>query len=685
MRARRTRGGDAPPPTGPNLMKQKYRAPQSGASRIVLALALAGSCAWAQQEQQAEETELAPVTVSAHDGQAVPTDSTGVSVTVVDVAALRDTEDVYTVSDALTTVPGLYVLPGGGINQQGNVSYVVTRGLKSDAYTQTVVDGMRLNSSSGNGLVTSNVIARANMFDIQQLEVLRGAQGATYGGGAMAGVLYMETPEGKGKPSYTLFSEGGSHDSYTGNMRAQGRVGKLGYFLSATHTHTNNDFEKADGSRLNVKHAGRYENDAEALRLDYAINESAKATLTYRREDSSFGAAATSIDWSGVPVDDINTYDFRTNLITAKLQSKVSERFSTSLMAGYYGSDSSMPSAYSPFDQNIRNIQTEWRNLYKWNERHRTMGGLSWQRSQYTADNGEGKRNSSRSLENLYSIFAEHTYTPVKRWENGLAGRLDESSIFDTQGTLRASSSLKFNKKRTRVFGSVGTGYRAPDAFARSNNSYTSRGTTYYGNNKLDPEHSATADAGIEHEYLEQQTVSATLFLTRTEDAILTAWNPDLNGMQYTNSTGHSTIQGVELAARGTWERGRKSGYTLSCTLAEPKNEHRQLAETARQVLYGDIHTSPTEALTLGIGLTAVSGRTDWNRRKQDAFYTLRCYADYKVNEHLSFHVRAENLTNQKFVTSPTYNYNAYPCTEVPGQALINAGAALYAGCTVTF
>ncbi|MGN0869449.1 MAG: TonB-dependent receptor plug domain-containing protein [Akkermansia sp.] len=640
------------------------------------ALVLAGSCAWAQDEPQAEiETELAPVTVSAHGGQAVPYSDTGVSVTVLNPAELRDTQQLYNVSDALTTqVPGVYVMPGGGINQRGNISYLVVRGMKNDAYTQLMLDGMRLNSGSGNGLVTSNVLARANTFDLGTLELLRGAEAATYGGGSMAGVLYMQTPKGAGKPSLTLFNEGGSHDSYIGNLTAQGEVGKLAYFLSATYEHTNNDMETLGNGDVQLKHAGRYANRTEALRLDYALNESADVTLTYRREDADYGARAS--DWSTYPPTAVvSPYVFISNLLTAKVATKVNTRYSTSLMAGYYGSDSSMPSPGYPYTQNLRNVQVEWRNAYRWNEHHRSTGGLAWNRSLYTADSGSGTRNNSRSLENVYALFAEHVYSPRKGWENSLALRWDQSSVFSGLPTARAASSYRFNRERSRLFGSIGKGYLAPTSFQRSGNTYNYYGALYHGNPDLDVEQNLTVDAGFEQEYLRDHRASVTLFWARLEDHIGTENRAD--GYHYINERGHSTAQGVELALRGTWERAWNTGYTLSYTLTQPKSDDRQLADTARQVWTGDLHTSPTERFTTGVGLSAAVGRTDYSGKRQDSYYILRWYAHYTVSEHLKLHLRVENLTNQRFVAEPSWVSDA--------DSLLNAGTSVHAGCTLSF
>ena len=60
-----------------------------------------------------------------------------------------------------------------------------------------------------------------------------------------------------------------------------------------------------------------------------------------------------------------------------------------------------------------------------------------------------------------------------------------------------------------------------------------------------------------------------------------------------------------------------------------------------------------------------------------DAYYTLRWYASYEVNEHLTLHLRIENLTNQKFVSEPDWGGFS--------RSWLNPGTAIYGGCTISF
>lgn len=649
-------------------MYHTKNAPLAGARRCVLAIALAGTCSYAQTPVTPQggtpEAELPPVTVSAHEGLAVPYDQTGVSVTILDIPQLKK-EGVSTLSAALTTVPGVFVLPGGGATQQGNICSATVRGLSKGAYTLPMIDGMRIHAS-GNGNPGANILARTNLFDVGTAEILRGAQGATYGNGCMGAVVYLETPKGQGKPGMEIFQEAGSHGTYTGNVTAQGETGNIAFFLSTTYEHTNNDLEYADGTRPGQKHAGRYSQWSEALRVDGKLNEKNALTFTFRRSDSDYRDASN-------PATPASLYEFRTNLLTAAWSSKPTDRWTSKVMAGFYGYDADFGGGATG---DIRNLQLEWRNAYEWSKMSVSTFGLCWARSQYRASDSYSK---DSSLENTYSVFAEHTYRPTSAWEASLAARLDMSNVVDERLTVRAASGYHFTGSGTRLFGSIGTGYNAPSQFQRSRMTYHSPlGGDWTGNPALHCETSVSADFGVEQQVAGDHYATATLFWTRTQDAVVADYS--VYPFTYRNSAAHQTSHGIELALRGTWEKHWNTGYTVGLTLARPMSGGAQIPDSARQVWSADIHTSPLEKLTTGIGLAAACQRTGYDSARLDDYYTLRWYVRYDVSENLSLHLRVENLTNQKFISQPGYNdpVFGYP-------AMLGAGIGVYAGCSFRF
>lgn len=654
-------------------MIHKRRASACGAYIVVPAIVIVGGFASAQQE--APEVELPPMTVSAHNSGGIPYDTTGVSVEVLDVPQLQQ-QGIYSMAEALTTVPGVSIEPGGGANQRGNVAQVTIRGMSSDTCTLPMIDGMRIFNTGGSGLIGANTIGRTELFSVGTAEVLKGSQGAVYGGGAMGGVVYMETPRGEGEPGMRVFNEVGSHDSYTGNATMQGEEKDLAWFLSTTYTRTDNDIQIANGARPTSRNGGEYESWQEALRMDWQVNEDNALTLTYHREDSEYGYTGFYRDYLNRLTESYSCYSFRTNLVSAKWQSRVTEKFSTSFMAGYYGYDATLGSGYC---QNLRNVQLEWRNNYKWCPHHSTTGGFAWNRSTFSASSQGQQVGTEHNLEHTYAFFAEHTYTPTEAWSSSLAARWELSNLYDAQATLRAATSFSFNEGSSRLFASAATGYRAPGAFQRSNGSVESWGTTYHGNPNLDTEQSISADFGYEQSIANDHSFSATFFWQRREDAISTVYTDAANAT-YENAVGHWTILGTEMALNGTLEHAWQTGYKLAWTYTQPKTEDgKQIPWSTRQTWSADLHTSPIEGLTTGVGLTAAVGRSNYEGYQPgrvDNYYSLRCYARYKLNPHCELHLRVENITDQRFVTESNFS---------PDCAALSPGTAVYAGCTVQF
>lgn len=634
---------------------------------VVPALIAAGSALATPQE-----TELPPITVSVHGDMSLPYDQTGVSVEVVDVEQMKE-ESIYTVSEALTTVPGVYVLPGGGANQKGNTSPIVIRGMSSDAYTSTMIDGMRLSSNGGDTIVTSNVIGRTDLFSIGNLEILKGSQGAVYGGGAIGGVVFIETPEGQGEPSLTIFNEAGSHSSYTGNVSTQGRVEDVAWFLCTGYTRTDNDVQQANGNKSTNRNAFESESWNEALRVDYYADDDNQLTLTYRREDSEYGYDSMDSYWPSY-----NTYKFRSNLVTTKWQTQLTDQWKSALMLGYYSFDAKLAEGYL---QDMRNLQLEWRNVYKWCKHQSSTVGISWNRNDYDCLSDATTNNQYKNLENVFGLAAEHRITPTENWNNSLAARVDYSNIHKALPTVRAGSSYRFNRDMTRVFGSVGTGYRAPSSFQRSSSSYISPYGRYTGNPRLHCEESVSADIGIEHALTQNHLFVATLFWEQRDKAISSIWDPGTQTNKYDNMPGHWTVVGTELSLSGTLEPHWNTGYKLAWTYTQPKtSDNQQIPSSVRQVWQAELFTTPVEGLTTGIGFSATVGRSHYAAvpySRLDNYHNLRWYARYKVNKNLSLHMGIENLTNQKYVTEGHYMD--------PNSSFISAGTSIHAGCTLSF
>ncbi len=145
---------------------------------LVLAVLLP---ALVQAEQEAPVVTHAEVVVPLPRAEAA--DDATASATVVETD--RFAGESKNVAELVATAPGVAVNHYGGLGQLATVSI---RGSTADE-VQVLLDGLPLNTAAGGGVDLSR-IPRAW---IERIEVVRGAEGAIYGSGAVGGVVNIVT------------------------------------------------------------------------------------------------------------------------------------------------------------------------------------------------------------------------------------------------------------------------------------------------------------------------------------------------------------------------------------------------------------------------------------------------------------------------------------------------------------
>ena len=146
-----------------------------------------------------------------------PADATAAA-SVVD--ARRFAGEQKTVAELIATAPGVAVNGYGGLGQLTTVSI---RGSSPDE-VKVLLDGLPLNTAAGGGVDLSR-IPRAW---IDRIEIVRGAAGASYGPGAMAGAVDVVTRRGAAG-SWSAEAGGGSFGTFSAG--ADGALGGEGWGL----------------------------------------------------------------------------------------------------------------------------------------------------------------------------------------------------------------------------------------------------------------------------------------------------------------------------------------------------------------------------------------------------------------------------------------------------------------------
>jgi iron complex outermembrane receptor protein len=162
-------------------------------------------------------------------GQA-PRDPTAAA-TVVE--AERFAGEAKGVAELVATAPGVAVSGYGGLGQLATVSI---RGSTSSGVL-VLLDGLPLNTAAGGG-VDLSTIPRAW---ISRIEIVRGAEGAHYGVGALGGVVNVVTRPA-GAEGWSGELAGGSFGTFSASLDGGARSGRWSVLAQASAEGTDGDF-----------------------------------------------------------------------------------------------------------------------------------------------------------------------------------------------------------------------------------------------------------------------------------------------------------------------------------------------------------------------------------------------------------------------------------------------------------
>jgi vitamin B12 transporter len=194
-------------------------------------LALATAPALAATEATPAVNELQDVVVTATRTEQ-PRALTGTSISVLTATDLA-VGPTLLVSDALQQTPGLTIVRNGGVGQTTSL------GLRGALAGQTLVliDGVRINDPGAPD--GAAILADLLVDNLERIEVLRGPQSTLYGSDAIGGVVNLLSRRGGQTPlDFSASVEGGSLDSYRGNLAANGSAGAVDYGLAGNYYRT---------------------------------------------------------------------------------------------------------------------------------------------------------------------------------------------------------------------------------------------------------------------------------------------------------------------------------------------------------------------------------------------------------------------------------------------------------------
>lgn len=588
--------------------------PLRGSRRSAHALlALLAAISVRAEERKAE---FEPLIISA---LRVPRDAAVVTsaVTLLDPEALQD-QGIFQLRDALNAVPGVISISTGG--QTGAIGSLLIRGTTTN-YSQVVVDGMRLSDST---TPLGNILSASRVNDVGSIEVLRGPQGAIYGGESIGGVLWLETPRGSGDPHGTSRIEGGAFHSLATHSTFQGETRGLSYFLSGGYEETEND----------GPHEAFHQGNT-SLRLEGKVDEVWTIGSTFRGLDNFY--------------DDHGNSDNRVDseLATAYATGRISDCWTTRFHAGYQQEFYDNDSEYGNYGADIRAGSISCDHEIVLAETLRLLAGMYGHQSAFkntieTADSRD-RYGIHTALE--WNIGADLTTTAAVRWE--------DYDAYGDEFTWRFGSIYKIHGADTSLRSGIGTSFRSPsylDLF----------GSTYGGGNPdLVAESSLGWDLGLEQKIGSHHTVEITGFRNKITDRIQSYPTPPIN------IPGESTTGGLEIGLRGSGLE-ESLGYRVAWTYL-----HKSLSDQPRNAATASVDWKPTGSSLVGIGATHLSDHS-WGGDSLESYTILRIYSYYQISSRTKIHLRLENALDK-----------SHELASFSGSAIKGPGAGLYGGLTL--
>lgn len=592
----------------------------------------------------------------------VPLDEVGSSVTVIDRQQIEE-QHYQTLPELLRAVPGLSVIQTGS---DGALTSVFTRGSNSNQ-TLVLLNGRPIGDpSASNGAFN---FAHLPLFNVEQVEVLRGPASALYGSKAIGGVINIITREGDGEPTFGSQVEIGTQNTLNTILNANGRLAGIGYDVTLSRLST--DGFSATPAKLRppgaTDEADGYDNWAGSVALDGDITPNLSASF--------FGAiidTRSDLDYS--PEDPNGREATRQYFADAALKGTFLDGvWQPTLSFGYsnyFRNDKDEPDAFDgifPTSQDNDNKGWRWsaelqNDIVIDDQNTLTVGTefeREWFKSSGTSDFGGGFviTNDSEASRDTVGVYAIHRFDWQEQFFLSSAVRFDAPENTDNAVTFTVAPAYLFKDSGTKIRGSVGTAYKAPSLYELYGFAPTSFGNAFVGNPDLEPERSFGFEVGFDQTLLDGKvTLGATYFHNHVRDAINTEFDPVTFDSTTVNNR-DLTAQGAEVYIDIVPIESVRLHLDYTFTHAIFDDTDKQALRRPKHVLNGTLAIDITDELTLTGNFSLVGGRRDLDyytgaEKDLPAYTLVNAAISYKVFDGVTAYVRAENMLDEDYETA---------------------------------
>ena len=539
---------------------------------------------------------------------------------------------IYNLSDALRSVPGMAVVRTGQIGSQTSL---FSRGAQSDHVT-FLYEGRKLNG----GFSGTYNLGQLSLTGVSSVEVLRGSSSVQYGAEGIGGAVMLRGQPGEEQLNWLM--EGGSNHSFLNRIQ-------YGFDQSGWAGSVSTSLETTD----NEQPHSQFDNQSGMFHLSRQVSQNLKIDL--------FGMGTMSdVNYPGnnksafFPIED---------------QYQEIEGFLVSPGINFYLGDWEIKTFYSFSEDNLIGKDSFSDTTYQADTNSLdfqingalsesvqvTLGGL------YDKDSFFKKENSSNLVDidkkaDSEGAFALSTFSPSEDFSVTLGIRQDNFSDYGTASTW--SALLEKNLVENIILVSrYSTSFSPPQA----NDLYG-----MWGNPNLKPEEADAWEVGVTASPNEMINLRVSYFDTRYTNLI--EWSGSS-----TANVGIARTKGVESSVEAV-QGNYSSRFSFSYLDAVNSNTDQRLLRRPR-ILGNFVVQYVNDMSSLGLGLKFVHDVMDidggnFSTIEGDDYAIVRLFADYQISEGIKLFGRIENLMDEDY-------------EEVDGYPAL--GRAVYAGLRFSF
>ncbi|RZI45812.1 TonB-dependent receptor plug domain-containing protein [Candidatus Finniella inopinata] len=559
-------------------------------------------------------------------------------------AANFETQQQTTLTDALKNTPGVHLVQQGGV---GKMAQLFVRGANPE-HVIIWIDGVQAcDPSSPNGAFD---FGQLEAESLEKITVLKGPHTASYGSGAVGGVVQLTTKKGTGENHATLVGEAGSHKSYRQNLSFQGEKPSVDFYIQGGHRQIDTPSSVPPANRtLNRQyHPDPYDSQNFTSHCGLKTLQNWRLSL-HNRHQRSRSRYANPFD-PNPSSQDVTIYDLHS--LTAETTDK-NRTWQPKIHIGYlqsqriYGQDQPPFSPRNFFKGKALSFQGH--NRLHLNENHNLDVGIDHRQQSYQALIPGITHQEAQSHES--SFFVGHNTIPHERVQVDLGGRGHHHRQFKSHATYRAAVTYNHFETNTDLYVAYGTVLHNPSLFQIFDPSS--------GNHALRPEKGYGWEVGLQQALGRSIRIGTLFFQTRLKDLIA--------GQQLTptlyryNNINRSRTQGVESFVEWEIVSDLKVSMNHVYTSAKDLSTKETLVNRPLHKVSANLQWQMTSDCDGGLGVSYDGKQVNRPRfGTTPRVYTtgpilLRATLNYKPNRpilgygHQEFFVRVENVLNRHY------------------------------------